>query len=114
MNAVLHREWQIAEVLGAVVDSWVFPAPKDNPHRLDDTLNKWWQRFARAAELPKGQGYGWHSCRHGFANRLHRAGVALKVRQGLGGWKTSATVVEVYLQPDEEAQRRALALDDFA
>jgi hypothetical protein len=30
----------------------------------------------------------------------------------LGGWKTSMTLVEVYVQPYEEAQRRALALDD--
>ena len=47
-----------------------------------------------------------------FANRLHRAGVALKDRQGLGGWKTSATLVVVSLQADDEVQRRALALDD--
>jgi hypothetical protein len=46
-----------------------------------------------------------------MANRLHRAGAALKDLQGLGGWKTSATLVEVYLQADEEAQRKALALD---
>jgi len=38
-------------------------------------------------------------------------GVALEDFQGLGGWKTSTTSVEVYLQADEEAQRRALALN---
>lgn len=111
--ALLKREWQIAEVIGGTTESWVFPAPKEESEPIGrDTLNKWWQRFAHAAELPKRQGYGWHSCGRGFANRLHRAGAALKDLQGLGGWKTSATLVEVYLQADEDAQRRALALDD--
>jgi integrase len=110
--SVLVRAWQLAEVIGATSDSWVFPAPKDEEKPISrDTLNKWWQRFATTAKLPEGQHYGWYSCRRGFANRRHRAGVALKDLTSLGGWTSSTTLVEVYLQPDEDAQRKAMGLD---
>jgi hypothetical protein len=79
------REWQIAELLSATTESWVFPVAKDESEPIGrDTLNKWWQRFAREAGVPKAQGYGWHSFRRGFANRLHRSGVTLKEPAGPG------------------------------
>ena len=106
--AIIARPHEASEVLSATSERGS-SAPKDECDPIErDTLNKWWQPFARATELPKGDHYEWRSCRRGFANRLHRVRVALKDLQGLGGWKTAATLVEVYLQADQEAQRRAL------
>ena len=54
--------------------------------------------------------HGWHSCRRAFANRLRHA--SLRDLKDLGGWKSEQTVVAVYQQPSESAQRTALlALD---
>jgi len=40
---------------------------------------------------------------------LHRAGVAIRDAQDLGGWKNPKTLMDTYLLSDEEAQRQALA-----
>lgn len=66
-----------------------------------------WGTIATRGEIPKGERFGWHSFRRAFANQLRD--VPLKELQTLGGWKSERTVVQVYLQPDEGAQRRALA-----
>lgn len=65
-----------------------------------------WNRLATAANLPTGERCGWHSLRRAFANRLRRA--PLRDLQDLGGWKTSATLLTVYLRADESEQREAL------
>ena len=93
----------------ALGDEWVFPAPKDSSKPMPRaTLQKIWKRLANAAELPKGERYGWHSFRRAFSNRLHRSGAPFRDLQDLGGWKSAKTLMDVYLLPDEEAQRRAL------
>jgi hypothetical protein len=59
-----------------------------------------------AAGIPRDVGYGWHSFRRAFANALRD--VQARELKDLGGWKSLATVHGVYLQPDEQAQRKAL------
>ena len=90
-------------------DEWIFPAPQDPSKAMPrETAHKVWKRLAGAAKLPVGQRYGWHSFRRAFSNRLHRSGAPFRDLQDLGGWKSPKTLTEVYLLPDEEAQRRAL------
>ena len=73
-----------------------------------ETVNKMWNRLASAAKLPTGQRYGWHWLVRAFSNRLHRSGVLFDDLLDLGGWRSSKTLMDVYLLPHEEAQRRAL------
>jgi integrase len=88
---------------------WIFPALKDPSKPMPrETAHKMWKRLASAAKLPVGERYGWHSFRRAFSNRLHRSGAPFRDLQDLGGWKSPKTLTEVYLLPDEEAQRRAL------
>ncbi|HKO16725.1 MAG TPA: site-specific integrase [Gemmatimonadaceae bacterium] len=94
----------------AIGDAWVFPAARDARTPLSrNAVCNLWKRIAAKAKLPTGERYGWHSCRRAFANRLRR--VPLRDLQDLGGWKTSATLLTVYLRADEDAQREALAQD---
>lgn len=65
-----------------------------------------WQRIAKAAGLPTGERYGWHSLRRTFANRYRRA--PLRDLQDLGRWKSAATLLKVCLRADEGAQREVL------
>jgi integrase len=75
------------------------PLPRDPAQRL-------WQRIAKRAKLPEKERYGWHSLRRAFANRYRRA--PLRDLQDLGGWKSAATLLDVYLRADEAAQREVL------
>lgn len=103
--AVLKRE---QARLPAIGDAWVFPAARDATKALPrDTVQRLWQRLASAAKIPEGERYGWHSFRRAFANRYRRA--PLRDLQDLGGWKSSATLMKVYLRSDEAAQREVLA-----
>jgi integrase len=109
--AVLGRERALAELTGATARAWVFPSPRDRTAPMPrPTCCGLWRQLARAAGLPKGEGYGWHSCRRAFANRLRAA--PLRDLKDLGGWKTEKTVVSVYQGPSEDAQRAALAVLD--
>ena len=91
----------------AIGEAYVFPALRDSSKPLPrDTLQKVWRSIATAAGIPRGEGYGWHSFRRAFANALRN--VPLRELKDLGGWKSAHTIVKVYLQPDEQAQRTAL------
>jgi integrase len=91
----------------AIGEAFVFPAIRDSSNPLPrDTVQKLWRNLAKAASIPRGEGYGWHSFRRAFANALRD--VPLRELKDLGGWKSAATIVKVYLQPDEQAQRTAL------
>ena len=70
-------------------------------------VKKLWTELRDAAGIPSGKRYGWHSFRRAFANALRD--VPLRELKDLGGWKSERTVVAVYLRPDEQAQRTALA-----
>ena len=105
--AILKRERTRMPSIG---DAWIFPASRDSAKPLSrDAISNLWNRIAAKAKLPSGERYGWHACRRAFANRLRRA--PLRDLQDLGGWKTSATLMTVYLRADESAQREALTLD---
>ena len=102
--AILRRERSLDL---STADTWIFPATRDPSQPLSgDAIANLWQRIAETAKLPTGQRYGWHSCRRAFANRLRKT--PLRDLQDLGGWKTHATLLSVYLRPDEQAQRDAL------
>jgi len=102
--SILKRE--LARTL-AIGDAWIFPAARDSSKPFPrDTLQRVWQHLATAAKLPIGERYGWHSFRRAFANRHRRA--PLRDVQDLGGWKSSATLMKVYLRSDEDAQRAVL------
>jgi integrase len=102
--AVLRAERARVPAIG---DAWIFPAARDATQPLSrDAVANLWKRVAVKAELPTGERYGWHSCRRAFANRLRRA--PLRDLKDLGGWKATKTLVDVYLQPDEDAQREVL------
>lgn len=109
--AALRAERARTGVIGA---AWVFPAP-----RAKDAGKPWsehavvnlWKRIAVKANIPTSERYGWHSFRRAFANALRD--VSLRDLKDLGGWKSTRTVVQVYQQPSEDAQRRGLeALND--
>jgi integrase len=92
----------------AIGEAHVFPALRDSSQPLPrDTVQKVWATLAKAASIPRGVGYGWHSFRRAFANALRD--VPLRELKDLGGWKSTATIVKVYLQPSEQAQRTALS-----
>lgn len=101
---LLARGKAVAQLTG---DVWLFPNPSDGTKPMArEQASGLWRAIADAAGLPKGVRLGTHSFRRAFANRLRN--VSLRELKDLGGWKTQETVVSVYLQPDQEAQRRAL------
>ena len=94
--------------VAAIGDAWVFDVQGEPLSRQG--VRSLWRRIADKAGLPDGERHGWHSCRRAFANRLRHA--SLRDLKDLGGWKSEQTVVAVYQQPSESAQRAALlALD---
>jgi hypothetical protein len=100
----LERAKAVAELTR---DRWVFPTPRDHRTPLSaNAVGHQWKRLAPKAGIPSGERYGWHSMRRAFANNLR--GASLRDLQDLGGWTTERTIVAVYQQRDEDAQRRAL------
>jgi integrase len=107
--ALLTQARTIAEVTGELAgDAFLFPssAHEGEPMTRQEAC-KLWRRIADAAGIALGDRMGTHSFRRAFANRLRD--VNLRDLKDLGGWKTEKTVVSVYLQPDEDSQRAALA-----
>lgn len=104
IQALLRREQERVQGEGSAP---LFPGERDvSVCMTRDEAADLWTVLARRAEIPQGERYGWHSFRRAFANQLRD--VPLKELQTLGGWRSERTVVQVYLQPDEDAQRRAL------
>ncbi|MDB4916298.1 MAG: integrase family protein [Gemmatimonadetes bacterium] len=102
--AALKRERQRA---GGIGDAWIFPSSRKPGEPLSShAMGNLWKRIAVRAGIPTGQRYGWHSFRRAFANTL--LDVPLRSLKDLGGWKTERTVVSVYQQPSQQAQRKAL------
>ncbi|MDQ6771044.1 MAG: site-specific integrase [Gemmatimonadota bacterium] len=102
--AVLKRERARTPAIG---EAWIFPGTHDGHKPMSrDATQRLWQRLAKKARLPENERFGWHSLRRAFANRYRRA--PLRDLQDLGGWKSSATLLKVYLRADEAAQREVL------
>jgi integrase len=98
---VLRREQARVAAIG---DAWVFDVEGEPLSRQG--VRSLWRRIAANAGIPDGEGHGWHTFRRSFANRLRH--VSLRDVKDLGGWKSEQTVVRVYQQPSESAQREAL------
>lgn len=92
---------------GAIGDARLFASPDDpgqQCHRR--TMYKWWKICETLAELRPCERRGFHSLRRKFATEMKHA--PLKDLCYLGGWKSAATVINVYQQPDTETMRAAL------
>jgi integrase len=90
--------------VAAIGDGWVFDVKGEPLSRQG--VRSLWRRIAEKAGIPDTERHGWHSCRRAFANGLRHA--SLRDLKDLGGWKSEQTVVSVYQQPSESAQREAL------
>lgn len=89
-------------VLGLV---WVFPGPGGRVALERGTFYKWWRDGCDRANITRPRG-AFHTLRRRFAT--DRLGVPLKTLAALGGWKSTATLVECYQHPDMGALREAL------
>jgi len=93
---------------GAIGDMPVFPMRDDGTRCYTrHVVRKTWDAIAKAAGLPAGQRFGWHSLRRKFATELKE--IPLKDLCHLGGWKSPSTILTCYQTPDESTQRSALA-----
>ncbi len=89
-------------------DMPVFPMRDDRTRCYTrHVVRKTWDAIAKAADLPTGQRFGWHSLRRKFATELNE--IPLKDLCQLGGWKSPSTILACYQTPDESTQRCALA-----
>ena len=89
-----------------VSDGWVFPSPECGEKACSRNLARdWWERSAALAKLPKGERYGWHSLRRGWATAM--GDVSPRDMMDLGGWASYDTPLKCYIRPDLEAQRGA-------
>jgi len=92
--------------VAAIGDAWIFPAHgRAEDSRNGDVFRHWWERLEREAGLAPARGRGWHSLRRMFATEMKDA--PLRDLAYLGGWKSVATVVGIYQQPDEDTMRDA-------
>jgi integrase len=91
-----------------LADAWVFPAVTQHGQPTGRMMFRhWWDLAEVAAGLEPAERRGWHSLRRSFATELKHAPLADLAY--LGGWKSVATVVNVYQQPDDETMLAALA-----
>lgn len=101
--------FEVARGRGAGIgDAWVFAAPAEASQPTSRfTFRNWWKAAEVAAKLEPVERRGWHSLRRQFATELKHA--PLRDLAYLGGWKSVATVVSVYQQPDDRTMLDALA-----
>jgi len=103
--ALLSRYQSTEQAIG---DRWIFPLPRDDTQPISrHVVRKWWDAIAMAAEIPKGKRYGWHALRRNFASELKF--IPLVDLAALGGWRSTATILQCYQMPDEATQRAGLA-----
>lgn len=90
-----------------VGDVVIFADPRnpDRP-RARSTFAKWWSAAEVLAGLDHDERWGWHSLRRKFATDLKH--IALVDLAALGGWKSTATILACYQQPDQRSMRRAI------
>lgn len=91
----------------AVGEAFLFPAPESEGHLRRDVANKWLRRAEELAEDHEHEeGFGWHAFRRGWATK--RKHLSAKDVAHVGGWKDTATLQEVYQQPDPETMEEVV------
>lgn len=89
-------------------NAWIFPGVESPDRPLSrHTLTRWWRALETKARVPHVVRCGWHSLRRKFATEMKHA--PLRDLAYLGGWKSAATVVNVYQQPDDATMKSASA-----
>lgn len=92
---------------GAIGNAALLPSAKDpTRHVCRRTMYDWWELCEERAGLEPVPWRGFHSLRRKFATEMKHA--PLKDLCYLGGWKSAATVINVYQQPDAETMQSAL------
>jgi len=92
----------------ALGDVYVFPSPaRPDVPRSRYTFAEWWEKAETLAGLTEEPRCGWHSLRRKFATELKH--IPLVDLAALGGWKSTATILTCYQQPDADTMRRALS-----
>lgn len=104
----LVRRGGCLQLLSERGDGWVFPSSEGGEQACSRNLARdWWERAAALAKLPKGERYGWHSLRRGWATAMRDESPRDMI--DLGGWASYDTPLKCYIRPDLEAQRGAFA-----
>lgn len=107
----VHRLFRLALVpvhetrhrVGVDIASPGDPSQPVSRHLVRD----WWERGEQLAGLAREPGRGWHSLRRQFATELK--GMPLADLAALGGWRSPATILACYQQPDPITMREGLA-----
>jgi integrase/recombinase XerD len=91
------------------VDAYLFPSPsKSGDHLSDRAADAAFRRAVDRVGLG-GLGYSTHSTRRGLINRLHEAGISLKVIQNITGHKSLA-VLSGYIDVSDAQRRNAIEM----
>ena len=91
----------------SIADGWILVDARDESMPMSrQQARAMWDRLAKTAGIPTGQRFGWHAMRRKFATDLKA--MPLRDLAHAGGWKSTATILEAYQQPDLELQRRML------
>lgn len=94
---------------GVVIgDSPIFPN-EDDPLRSCSRhcFSDWWRRLVVLAKLPASKRRGWHSLRRKWATETKGA-MPLKDQAHAGGWKSTATLLELYQRADWDSMVEGL------
>lgn len=112
---IKHRshqlQWTHSGQRGSAVpqsgDVWIFAESHSGASpRSRSTFAKWWREAEDLAGLEREPRLAWHSLRRQFATELKDTPLADLA--ALGGWKSTATILTCYQQPDVDTMRRAL------
>jgi integrase/recombinase XerD len=88
-------------------DGYLFPSPQIALAHLSDRAADAALRRAMKRSGLKGLGYSTHSTRRGLINRMHEAGISIKVIQNITGHK-SLSVLAGYIDVSESQRRNAI------
>jgi integrase/recombinase XerD len=88
-------------------DGYLFPSPQIALAHLSDRAADAALRRAMKRSGLKGLGYSTHSTRRGLINRMHEAGISIKVIQNITGHKSLA-VLSGYIDVSESQRRNAI------
>jgi integrase len=101
-SAILAR-WR--QQTGGVAKAFLFTHPDDPNKPLSYyDCKRWLKRAETKAGLQHRKQDGWHALRRAWATA--RKMEPLKDVMAVGGWKDTATLAEVYQQPDAETTKR--------